>query len=88
MSEPLKDLPAGVQEDRSYLGIAAGVREAFGTVDGLYREFHYCHYCKGWIEGSAPTHQVSDIQGLSGRRGTVYHCARCNKELAFFGAMA
>lgn len=84
----LETLPPGVAAESKALGWQ---QEAHGrTADGVYRHYHYCPRCKGWIEGDYYTYPVNTLDGrqLAGRRGTCYACRRCGREIAFDGAMS
>jgi len=84
----LKELPNGIAE---YPTLTSNLREAHGhTADGLYRSYHFCAYCDGWIEGEANRYFVNTLnpQQLAGRQGTEYFCRRCGKEIGFMGVMS
>jgi len=87
-SLPVLDaLPNGVAERTRLFG----PREAWGTpADGWFRRFHFCHHCGGWIEGDANEYHENTLDSahLAGRRGKAYHCLRCGREIAFFGAVS
>lgn len=55
------------------------------------KEYHHCHYCKGWIPGYANTYEentMSPMHPLSGRQGTVFACRRCGEEIDFLGMVS
>jgi hypothetical protein len=49
---------------------------------------HYCPKCGGWIPGEPHGHEENTLGILSGRRGMVYNCRRCDAELEFHGVVA
>jgi hypothetical protein len=77
-----EELPDGVAEEKFSLSNA---KEASGRIDGKYVRFHYCHHCKGWIEGSPSSFGEHTLGPLSGRSGTAYYCLRCGHEIGFMG---
>ena len=44
--------------------------------------------CGGWIAGEVEMNREDSMSILSGRRGIVYNCRRCGKELHFFGSVS
>jgi len=58
--------------------------------DVKFREtqFYNCKYCKGWIEGEPYQYHEDNIGPLCGRRGTVYSCIRCGREIGFSGMVS
>jgi len=81
-----KELPDGIPEQK----LSFGTREAWGTVNGEFKTFHFCRYCGGWIEGHANQYEVNTLNAsqLSGRQGTEYHCQRCGERIGFMGMVS
>lgn len=52
------------------------------------RNFYFCRFCEGWIEGDAYEYRENTIGPLCGRDGTVYSCIRCGHELGFSGRVS
>jgi len=49
------------------------------------KQYYYCRYCEGWIEGQMSYSREDTIGPLCGRRGEARGCIRCQNELEFFG---
>lgn len=88
MSLPvMENLPEGVAEQRQWF---SSLREADGYINGEWKQYYFCHWCKGWIEGHANEYSVNTLNPgkLAGRQGTEYCCRRCGREIAFNGLMS
>lgn len=48
----------------------------------------YCEYCGGWVAGGAFRYHENTLDIRSGRRGVVFYCRRCGKEIDFIGVVS
>ena len=86
-----KELPPALTEHIGPGGYSRPIREA---ADPQVNEFnmlaYYCTYCGGWVEGQVEE-SYEDTLGrysMAGRKGIVFGCKRCGRELGFVGVIS